>query len=154
MKSDTNELRMEGAMPDPVEMIAKTLRRTHPQLSTGSIQMLAEGVTEIAERAITNGWDLTQARLTVQGNKKGTNPLADLLRQARLAAGMTQRQAAVANDFSPAKIMRIENGMVAVTLNDVRGMIESYNLRHRNPKLVEDLLSIARANMRTHRKRD
>ena len=135
-------------MPDPVEMIAKTLRHTHPQLSPGSIQMLAEGLAEIADRAVTKGWNLTKARLVLQGNR-GTNPVGDLLRQVRLAKGLTQKQAAEVTDFSPVKILRIENGLVTVTLNDVRGMIMAYGVSEEEG---QKLLNCWREHKRTTQK--
>jgi transcriptional regulator with XRE-family HTH domain len=64
------------------------------------------------------------------------------LRKARLAAVKTQRDAAEALDWSPSKIIRIENGSVAVTTTDLRALLEYYGVRDR--RLVEELIVMAR----------
>jgi transcriptional regulator with XRE-family HTH domain len=50
------------------------------------------------------------------------------LRDARVAAGLTQEQVAEAMDVSPSKIIRIENGSVKVSKSDLEAMLNHYKI--------------------------
>lgn len=64
------------------------------------------------------------------------------LNQAREAAGLTQREAADSMEWSVSKLIRIENGQVRVSVNDVRGLAALYEIT--DPAQLEDLLEAAR----------
>jgi transcriptional regulator with XRE-family HTH domain len=68
------------------------------------------------------------------------------LRQAREAASLTQRAAAEAVDWSPSKIIRIEQGAVAITPVDLRALLGLYHVTDR--QRVEDLVELARKSKR------
>lgn len=63
------------------------------------------------------------------------------LHKARGAAGLTQREAAEALDWSVSKIIRIETGQVGVTVTDVKALAGLYGITE--PRL-SDLLDAAR----------
>jgi transcriptional regulator with XRE-family HTH domain len=54
--------------------------------------------------------------------------LRQRLRRAREAAGLTQHQVAEAVDWSVSKIIRIENGKVAVTTSDLRALLGIFGI--------------------------
>src|SRR5918999_5340522 len=64
------------------------------------------------------------------------------LRKAREAAGMTQRDVAVAMDWSQSKLIRIESGGVNISTNDLRALLAHYRLE---PHRIDALVDIARA---------
>jgi transcriptional regulator with XRE-family HTH domain len=64
------------------------------------------------------------------------------LRQARLAADMTQRTAADKLVWSISKIVRIEQGTVPVAPTDVRAMLQLYGVE--DEALVDDLVQLAK----------
>ncbi|MFE2583769.1 helix-turn-helix domain-containing protein [Streptomyces sp. NPDC059378] len=64
------------------------------------------------------------------------------LREARLAADLTQRQVADQMEWSPSKLMRIEAGEVGVTVNDLRLLLAFYRIE--DAERVEHLLALAR----------
>ncbi|MEE6261609.1 helix-turn-helix domain-containing protein [Plantactinospora sonchi] len=66
--------------------------------------------------------------------------LGRLLRQYRTEAGVTMDAAAEALEYSRQKIWRIENGLSAVRLLDVRAMCELYGV---TPRMVEVLCGLA-----------
>jgi transcriptional regulator with XRE-family HTH domain len=78
----------------------------------------------------------------------GTNPavqgrrLRTELRKARLAAGLTQDQAAGEMDSSPSKIIRIENGSVKVSTNDLKAFLNIYRIADEDRR--EEFLALAR----------
>lgn len=64
------------------------------------------------------------------------------LRKARDTAGMTQRDVAVAMDWSQSKLIRIESGAVSISTNDLRVLLGHYGAdSHRTNALID----IARA---------
>ncbi|MDR6979100.1 transcriptional regulator with XRE-family HTH domain [Streptomyces sp. 3330] len=64
------------------------------------------------------------------------------LREARLSAGLTQRQVADEMEWSPSKLIRIEAGEVGITANDLRLLLVFYRVD--DPAYVERLLEFAR----------
>jgi transcriptional regulator with XRE-family HTH domain len=55
---------------------------------------------------------------------------------------MTQEQVATAMDWSPSKIIRIESGMVNISTNDLRALLDLYNVA--TPEQRSDLIVLAR----------
>jgi len=64
------------------------------------------------------------------------------LRNARVAADLTQEQVADAMEWSPSKIIRIEAGSVGVSANDMKELLRLYQIT--DPKRVDELLTLAR----------
>ncbi|WP_225079751.1 helix-turn-helix transcriptional regulator [Streptomyces sp. CoT10] len=64
------------------------------------------------------------------------------LREARLAADLTQRQVADEMEWSPSKLLRIEAGEVGITVNDLRLLLAFYGVE--DPERVSGLLELAR----------
>ncbi|HET9079743.1 MAG TPA: helix-turn-helix transcriptional regulator [Trebonia sp.] len=50
------------------------------------------------------------------------------LRRARLEAGLTQEQVASAMDWSLSKLIRIENGSVGISTNDLKAVLQHYKI--------------------------
>jgi transcriptional regulator with XRE-family HTH domain len=65
------------------------------------------------------------------------------LRRARLDAGLTQEQVATAMDWSLSKLIRIENGSVGISTNDLRAILLEYKIT--DDRRVSELLALARA---------
>jgi transcriptional regulator with XRE-family HTH domain len=65
------------------------------------------------------------------------------LRQARNQAGLTQRDVALAMDWSPSKLIRIESGAVSISKNDLQALLRHYGVEDRDR--VESLVEMARA---------
>lgn len=65
------------------------------------------------------------------------------LRQARGATKLTQRQVAAALDWSPSKLLRIENGTVSISKTDLEALLRHYGIKDRNR--IEDLTKLAQA---------
>src|SRR5215471_17337247 len=65
------------------------------------------------------------------------------LRRARLDAGLTQEQVATAMDWSLSKLIRIENGSVGISTNDLRAILNHYKIA--DEARVSELLLLARA---------
>jgi transcriptional regulator with XRE-family HTH domain len=64
------------------------------------------------------------------------------LRRARLDAGLTQEQVALAMDWSLSKFIRIENGSVGISTNDLKAILQHYRISE--PRTTE-LLALSRA---------
>lgn len=64
------------------------------------------------------------------------------LRNAREAADMTQRDVAMAMDWSASKLIRIESGAVNISTNDLRALLGHYGI---DSNRIEALVEIARA---------
>ncbi|MGH3977188.1 MAG: Scr1 family TA system antitoxin-like transcriptional regulator, partial [Pseudonocardiaceae bacterium] len=64
------------------------------------------------------------------------------LRNAREAAGMTQRDVAAAMDWSQSKLIRIESGAVNISTNDLRALLHHYNV---DSTRIDALVDVARA---------
>jgi transcriptional regulator with XRE-family HTH domain len=65
------------------------------------------------------------------------------LRRARLDAGLTQEQVATAMDWSLSKLIRIENGSVGISTNDLRAILQHYKIT--DESRVSELLAVSRA---------
>src|SRR5437868_11748789 len=65
------------------------------------------------------------------------------LRRARDAAGFRQTDVAKAMEWSPSKIIRIECGDVAVSISDLRALLNYYGVSDESK--VDELLDIARS---------
>lgn len=76
------------------------------------------------------------------GPTVGRRKLRSAIRQAREAAGLTQEQVAVAMDWSLSKLIRIEAGYVSISTNDVKALLNHYQVS--DPKRVEELVQLAR----------
>ncbi len=64
------------------------------------------------------------------------------LKKARLDAGKTQLDVARAMDWSVSKVIRIESGEVSISRNDLRALLEHYEMRDKGR--VGSLLELAR----------
>src|ERR1700761_4457761 len=67
----------------------------------------------------------------------------EALRRAREAAGLTQRDAAQALDWSMSKLVRIEAGSVGVSITDLRALLALYGVDDTDQ--VNELVTMARA---------
>jgi transcriptional regulator with XRE-family HTH domain len=64
------------------------------------------------------------------------------LRSARQRAGLTQKEVAAAMDWSPSKMLRIEAGVVGISTNDLRALLDCYHIDDEGQ--TEELLSLVR----------
>jgi transcriptional regulator with XRE-family HTH domain len=69
------------------------------------------------------------------------------LRKAREAAGMRQGDVAKAMDWSPSKLIRIEGGFVNISTNDLRALLNHYNVK--DSRRTTSLLELAKASRGT-----
>jgi transcriptional regulator with XRE-family HTH domain len=65
------------------------------------------------------------------------------LKRARASADLTQKEVATALDWSPSKLIRIENGSVGITPTDLRALLSQYGITDADE--VERLVGMARA---------
>src|SRR5690349_11768514 len=73
----------------------------------------------------------------------GRKRLRIALRRAREASGRTQEQVADAMDWSLSKVIRIETGAVGVSTNDMKALLQLYEIE--DPAQVTGLVELARA---------
>jgi len=73
----------------------------------------------------------------------GRKRLRTALRRAREATGRTQEQVADAMDWSLSKVIRIETGAVGVSTNDMKALLQLYEIE--DPTQVTGLVELARA---------
>jgi transcriptional regulator with XRE-family HTH domain len=64
------------------------------------------------------------------------------LKRARTEAKLTQREVADALDWSPSKIIRIENGSVSISTTDLHALLAHYGVHDK--RVVEELVGMAR----------
>ena len=64
------------------------------------------------------------------------------LRRARLDAGLTQEQVATAMDWSLSKLIRIENGSVGISQNDLKAILAHYKII--DEKRTTELIALSR----------
>lgn len=64
------------------------------------------------------------------------------LRRVRLEAGLTQDQVAEAMDWSLSKLIRIENGSVSISTNDLKAILQYYKIT--DSDRVADLIAMGR----------
>ena len=69
--------------------------------------------------------------------------LRRILRRAREARGLLQRDVAHRMDWSPSKVIRIESGAVKVSTNDLKALLALYGIM--DAELIEDILATAKA---------
>ncbi len=65
------------------------------------------------------------------------------LRKARQEAQLTQEQVAEAMDWSLSKVIRIENGSVGISTNDLKALLRLYKVI--DPERTDELVTLARA---------
>jgi len=68
------------------------------------------------------------------------------LKKIRAHTGMTQRDIAEQLDWSPSKIIRIENGAVAISTTDLKALLDSYGVTDR--RRIDELVSWAKGSRR------
>jgi transcriptional regulator with XRE-family HTH domain len=92
---------------------------------------------------------------------RGGTPLSQLrrlrsvLKQERDKLQLTQKDVADALDWSPSKLIRIENGTVGISITDLKALLLNYKVT--DEKRVDELVAMARAGKETawwHRYRD
>jgi transcriptional regulator with XRE-family HTH domain len=69
------------------------------------------------------------------------------LRRAREAAGMRQGDVAKAMDWSPSKLIRIEGGQVNISTNDLRALLNHYEIK--DSRRTTNLLELAKTSRGT-----
>jgi transcriptional regulator with XRE-family HTH domain len=72
--------------------------------------------------------------------------LRNELRALRSKADLTQRQVAEAMDWSPSKVIRIENGDVGISVNDLRALLDLFGVTAKQRR--DELVEMARASRR------
>src|ERR1700744_4412289 len=65
------------------------------------------------------------------------------LRRSRLDAGLTQEQVASAMDWSLSKLIRIENGSVGISTNDLKAILQHYKITDEDR--TTELLALSKA---------
>lgn len=65
------------------------------------------------------------------------------LRNQRQLVRLTQKQVAHAMDWSPSKMLRIETGVVSISVTDLRALLAYYNIKDK--QRAEELVNLARA---------
>lgn len=65
------------------------------------------------------------------------------LRRARLDTGLTQEQVATAMDWSLSKLIRIENGSVNISTNDLKAILQHYKITDEGR--IAELIALSRA---------
>ena len=65
------------------------------------------------------------------------------LQRARLDAGLTQEQVASAMDWSLSKVIRIENGSVNISTNDLKAILQHYKITDEDR--ISELIALSRA---------
>jgi transcriptional regulator with XRE-family HTH domain len=68
------------------------------------------------------------------------------LRKAREAAGFTQKQVAEALDWSPSKLLRIENGRVGISTVDLKALLTHYSVKDK--ERVDEFVRMAQDSKR------
>ena len=72
--------------------------------------------------------------------------LATELRRARADAGLTQKQVAAELDWSPSKILRVEQGQVGISRTDLKALLDQYGVA--DPELRAQLALLAQQGKR------
>jgi transcriptional regulator with XRE-family HTH domain len=79
---------------------------------------------------------------TVHGPVVGRRRLRSALRKHREKAQLTQEQVAHEMDWSLSKLIRIEAGVVSISTNDVKALLQLYRIN--DPLEISDLVEMAR----------
>lgn len=116
-------------VPPPNARLLDAIAALYPELTPEQIQGVAAKTDWHARKAL-----------------KEAPWLCSTLRQARTAAGLTQASTATALDWSPSKVVRIENGDVGVSHVDLKALIELYRIN--DQETVNRLVEEARARRR------
>lgn len=115
------------AMPPPANAaLISALSAIYPDLTQPQVSKLAAKVDRLASLA-----------------RKETPWLCTALRDARIAADLTQAEVAAALDWSPSKVIRIESGAVGVSFTDLHALIGLYRIK--DQAAVERMVSESRA---------
>ena len=113
-----------------VNEAAEALRRADPRLTRAEALAMIQELLQLVDRGKKARWDLTVIGLQPRNTPK-TSPLGNALRQLRLRAGFTQAEAGKEAGWSSAKVMRMENGQVAVDKADLSFLIRLYRVTDR-----------------------
>jgi len=93
------------------------------------------------------GW-MPTSNGTVMEASESTSPVVQRrrlrteLRRARLDVGLTQEQVATAMDWSLSKLIRIENGTVGISMNDLKAILAHYKIT--DDERIAELLALSR----------
>jgi transcriptional regulator with XRE-family HTH domain len=66
------------------------------------------------------------------------------LRSARRKAGLTQKQVALAMDWSASKMLRIEAGSVGISTTDLRALLACYEVKDARREELVNLVRVSR----------
>src|SRR6266545_1876159 len=80
---------------------------------------------------------------TIEGQTVRRRRLRSELRRVRETASLTQDQVATAMDWSLSKVIRIENGAVGISTNDLKALLDLYGVTER--RRVDDLVGLAQS---------
>jgi transcriptional regulator with XRE-family HTH domain len=80
---------------------------------------------------------------TIEGQTIRRRRLRSELRRVRETASLTQDQVATAMDWSLSKVIRIENGAVGISTNDLKALLDLYGVTE--PTRVDDLVGLAQS---------
>jgi hypothetical protein len=80
---------------------------------------------------------------TGQGAAVQRQRLRTELRNERQLVRLTQKQVARAMDWSPSKMLRIETGLVSISVTDLRALLTYYNIKDK--RRTDELVNLARA---------
>jgi transcriptional regulator with XRE-family HTH domain len=80
---------------------------------------------------------------TIEGQTVRRRRLRSELRRVRETASLTQDQVATAMDWSLSKVIRIENGAVGISTNDLKALLDLYGVTER--KRIDDLVGLAQS---------
>jgi transcriptional regulator with XRE-family HTH domain len=84
----------------------------------------------------------TSDRVTHSDSVLYRRRLSNELRKIREAAGMSQRDVAAAMDWSQSKLLRIETGVVNISISDLRALLSHYGA---NQNKIATMLDLARS---------
>jgi transcriptional regulator with XRE-family HTH domain len=81
--------------------------------------------------------------MTTSQDTSAQRRLRTELRNQRQLVHLTQKQVAHAMDWSPSKMLRIETGVVSISVTDLRALLAYYNIKDK--RRTEGLINLARA---------
>ncbi|BCB86561.1 helix-turn-helix domain-containing protein [Phytohabitans suffuscus] len=103
------------------------------------LRHIGTGALAVADR---EAWAGVSMSSRARGPVVAKRQLRRRLRQARVAADKSQTDVAAALDWSPSKILRIENGQVGVQTSDIVALLTQYP--QLSSEQVEELVALAR----------
>jgi transcriptional regulator with XRE-family HTH domain len=80
---------------------------------------------------------------TIEGQTVRRRRLRSELRRVRETAGLTQDHVATAMDWSLSKVIRIENGAVGISTNDLKALLDLYGVTESTR--IDDLVGLAQS---------